>query len=72
MPKSARQAAIDQADMLVSYLSITPSDQLDLDFIRRHLETIHEFALAACRERELLPSEDAVDGRIEATCYILD
>jgi hypothetical protein len=72
MPKTARQVAIDQADMLVSYLSKTPSDKLDLDFIRLHLETIHEFAQTAHREHDVFSFDDVMDVRIDTIRYILD
>lgn len=47
MNGSARQSAIDQARLLAVYLHDTPDLALDLDFIRRHLDALKEFAQAA-------------------------
>ena len=50
MIKSAHQAALDQAHLLAAYLDATPSTALDMQFIRRHLDALQEFAQAAAIE----------------------
>jgi hypothetical protein len=47
LSKSAHQAALDQAQLLASYLSSTPTPSLDFAFIRSHLDDLASFAYAA-------------------------
>jgi hypothetical protein len=62
--KSAHQAALDQAILLASYLSETPTPSLDIQFIRSHLDALASFAHAATVDSAVVvwsdrPSESA-------------
>jgi hypothetical protein len=65
MNGSARQAAVDQARLLAVYLHDTPGPALDLDFIRRHLDALKEFAQAAKVESA---STSCEEGRSTPFC----
>lgn len=53
---SARQAAIDQVELLLASLRATPAVALDTRLIRHHMAAIQDFALAAQMEA-MLPSQ---------------
>ena len=47
MHRSAHQAALDQANLLATYLAETPTSSIDLHFVRRHLDALDTFVQAA-------------------------
>lgn len=47
MRSTLRKAAIEQANLLVAYLSQTPSAGLDIEFVQTHLDALREYASAA-------------------------
>jgi hypothetical protein len=47
MSRSAQQAAIEQANLLSTYLSVTPASNIDLRFIRRHIQELTAYAQEA-------------------------
>jgi len=44
---SAREAAIEQARLLVAYLNQTPAALIDMHFVDAHLQALGDFARAA-------------------------
>ena len=41
------ESAIDQANILVDYLNKTPTEELDLQFVKAHVDALSEFARQA-------------------------
>ena len=64
--KTAHQAALDQATLLASYLTETPTPSLDLQFIRSHLDALASFAHAATMDSAVVVWSDRAQDSSES------
>lgn len=61
MVKTAHKSAIDQAELIVNYLSATPSSSIDFTFLQSHIDELTEYAKIA--KGTSLPETLRIDNR---------
>ena len=65
MSRSAQQAAIEQANLLSNYLSATPASNIDLRFIRRHIQELASYAQEAYVSANSLTMQGEIYARVQ-------